>query len=100
MRIPVPHVAKAIALTAALAMPLTLGACQHPDGSTDWGSTLALGAGVGLAGAAVAALASDGGNRNRYRQPRGHDGGYYGQPRGYRPAHANGYGGGYNRRAW
>ncbi len=96
MRIPVPHIAKVAVLAAALAT----AACQHPDGSTDWGSTLALGAGVGLAGAAVAALASDDGNRDRYRQPRGRDGGYHGQSRGYRPAYATGYGRGYNRRAW
>ena len=94
MRIRISHLARATVLTAALAT----AACQHPDGSTDWGSTLALGAGVGLAGAAVAALASDGGGRerDRYRQPRGRDGGYSGGGRGSRPAYANGYG----RRAW
>ncbi|MFC7609624.1 hypothetical protein [Teichococcus aestuarii] len=31
----------------ALAGMLSLTGCQNPDGSTDWGSTLALGAGAG-----------------------------------------------------
>ncbi|SHI91501.1 hypothetical protein SAMN02745194_01360 [Roseomonas rosea] len=77
----------ALALGAALA---TAG-CQNPDGSTDWGSTLALGAGVGLAAGLVAAAASD--NGPRYRQPpRRHQGSYgYGRP------YAQGYGHGYGR---
>ena len=53
----------ALALSASIA----LGGCQNPDGSTDWGSTAALGLGaaalVGLA--AVAANNSDDG---RYRR--------------------------------
>ena len=74
----------ALALGAALA---TAG-CQNPDGSTDWGSTLALGAGAGLAAGLIAGAASD--NGPRYRQPsrrdRGSYGGYgrsYGQGHGY-----------------
>ncbi|MBP0443998.1 hypothetical protein J8J14_04340 [Roseomonas sp. SSH11] len=77
----------ALALGAALA---TAG-CQHPDGSTDWGSTLALGAGLGLAAGALAASASDSGHR--YRQPPRYDRGSYGYGRPY----AQGYGRGYGR---
>ncbi|EHM02140.1 hypothetical protein HMPREF9946_01440 [Acetobacteraceae bacterium AT-5844] len=76
----------------ALAGSLLLGACQNPDGSTDWGSTLALGAGVGIATALVAGAASDDGPR--YRRGRYYDRGYYGPP----PRHYHrGY---YNRRGW
>jgi hypothetical protein len=81
------HLLPALALGAALA---TAG-CQHPDGSTDWGSTLALGAGLGLAAGVVAAAASDDGD---YRQPRrrGH-GSYGGYDRGgYGRPYAQGYG--------
>jgi len=77
----------------ALAGSLFLGACQNPDGSTDWGSTLALGAGAGLATALVVGAASDDGPRYRRGRhydrgyygppPRRHHGGYYGPPRGY-----------------
>ena len=78
----------ALALGAAL---VTAG-CQNPDGSTDWGSTLALGAGLGLAAGAIAAAASD--NGPRHRQPRYRDSGYgHGRP------YAQGYGPGYGR-AW
>ena len=86
----------ALALGAALA---TAG-CQNPDGSTDWGSTLALGAGAGLAAGLVAAAASD--NGPRYRQPsRRRDGSYGGYGGGYGRSHAGGYGygNGYGR-AW
>lgn len=73
----------------ALAAALGTAGCQNPDGSTDWGSTLALGAGVGLAAGLVAASASD--NGRHYRQPdrRGH--GSYGG-RGYGRPYAHGYG--------
>lgn len=43
----------------ALGVALIAGGCQHPDGSTDWGNTLLLGAGVGLAAAAIAGAAAD-----------------------------------------
>ena len=76
----------ALALGAALA---TAG-CQHPDGSTDWGSTLALGAGVGLAAGLVAASASDNGRGRR------HDRREYGH-RGNGRSYAQGYGSG---RGW
>lgn len=59
MRTTKPRLATALALAAALGT----AACQNPDGSTNWGNTLALGAGVGLAGAALAAAASDNGDR-------------------------------------
>ncbi len=75
----------------ALGAALFLGACQNPDGSTDWGSTLALGAGVGLATALVAGAASD--NGPRYHN-RGYDRGYYGPPPGHYRR------GSYGRRGW
>ena len=54
----------ALALSAAL----LLGACQHPDGSTDWGGTAALGLGAAaLVGLAVVASNS---NDDRYHRPR------------------------------
>lgn len=70
----------AIALSASLA----LGACQHPDGSTDWGSTLLVGAGVGTAAALIAGAASDGGGRHHFgsRRHAGYDHGGHGY-RGY-----------------
>ncbi len=70
-------------LTAAgLSAALLLGGCQNPDGSTNWGNTLLLGAGVGAAAALAADAVSDqprhrpyaGGYGGRYR------GGYYGAP--------------------
>ncbi|MBE9606809.1 hypothetical protein IAI18_18240 [Acetobacteraceae bacterium H6797] len=74
----------------ALSGALLTAACQNPDGSTDWGSTLALGAGVGLAAGLIAGSANDDGyRRNHYRRPpprhyghRGYyaDRGYYGRP--------------------
>lgn len=78
----------------ALAAAMLLGACQNPDGSTDWGSTLALGAGVGLAAALVAGAASDSG-----RPPRRHYASGYGHPRQHgRPYGAYQGRGGY--RSW
>jgi hypothetical protein len=80
----------------ALAGSLLVAGCQKPDGSTDWGNTLALGAGAGLATALIAGAASDDGPRY-HRGPR-HHGGYYGRPdygRGYGYGHGRG---GYGRR--
>jgi len=68
---------------AALSASLLLGGCQNPDGSTNWGNTLLLGAGVGTAAALIAGAASD---QPRHRH---HAGGYGG---GYRPAHGGGHG--------
>lgn len=82
----------ALALGAALA---TAG-CQNPDGSTDWGSTLALGAGVGLAAGLLAASASDNGHHARQPERRGY-GSYGGRGRGYGRPYAQGYG---NGRGW
>jgi hypothetical protein len=88
---------------AALSAAVLLAGCQNPDGSTNWGNTLLLGAGVGTAAALVAGAASDNPRPRRYahgpRHGYGH-GGYrpsyaYGGG-GYRPAY--GYGGGY--RGW
>ena len=81
----------ALALGAALA---TAG-CQNPDGSTDWGSTLALGAGVGLAAGLLAA--SSGNKGHHYRQPdRRGQGSYTGHGRGsYGRPYAQGYGRGW-----
>ena len=79
--------------TLAVAAALVLGGCQNPDGTTDWGSTVALGAGAALAtGLAVAAI--DDNNRARRAERRyyerrhygrGYDRGYYGRP--YHPHH-------------
>jgi hypothetical protein len=79
----------------ALVGSLFLGACQNPDGSTDWGSTLALGAGAGIATALIAGAASD--NGPRYRRGNHYDRGYYGPPpRQY----SRGYDRGYRRGGW
>lgn len=67
----------------ALSAALIAGGCQHPDGSTDWGSTLLLGAGVGTAAALIAGAASD-------NRPRHYAGGH-----GYRHS---GYGHGFGQR--
>jgi len=72
--------------TLALVGTLATAGCQHPDGRTDWGSTLALGAGLGLAAGLVAAAAADDGPRDR--QP-GRRGGSYD---GYGRSYAGGYG--------
>ena len=75
-------------LTAAgLSAALLLGGCQNPNGSTDWGSTLLLGAGIG---AAAALIAGSGSNHHGTR----HFAGGYGGGRG---VHYPGYGGGYRR---
>jgi hypothetical protein len=67
----------------AVAGSLLVAACQNPDGSTNWGNTLALGAGAGLATALVVGAASDDGPRYRRGPPRGYyDNGHYGH--GYR----------------
>jgi hypothetical protein len=83
------------ALSLVLAAALVVGGCQNPDGSTDWGSTLLLGAGVGVAAALAAGAASGGASRH------GHAGGYRGRP------HGGGYGHGpayrsarYDRGRW
>lgn len=56
----------AFALSAALA----LGACQNPDGTTDWGNTAALGLGA-AAVVGLAAVAANNNNDDRYyRQSR------------------------------
>ncbi|MBP0492802.1 hypothetical protein [Roseomonas indoligenes] len=77
-----PRLLPALALAAALA---TAG-CQNPDGTTDWGSTLALGAGVALVAGLAAASASDGGH---HRQPPRRGAGSYG---GSGRSYAGGYG--------
>jgi hypothetical protein len=77
-------------LTAlALSATLALGACQNPDGSTNWGQTLALGAGVGLGAALLAGAASDNDRPRHYRS-----GGYGGRSYAY---DRGGYGRGYYR---
>jgi hypothetical protein len=55
----------------ALSASLLIGGCQHPDGTTDWGSTAALGIGAAaLVGLAVAASNSqDDGYRHYQRRP-------------------------------
>ncbi|KAA2214939.1 hypothetical protein [Teichococcus oryzae] len=77
----------------ALGTSLLLAGCQNPDGSTDWGSTLALGAGAGLAAGLIAGSLSDDDNRGyrRHRHRRqsygygyGHQRSHYGYGRPYR----------------
>ncbi|MBC9175414.1 hypothetical protein [Pseudoroseomonas ludipueritiae] len=80
----------------ALAGSLLVAGCQNPDGSTDWGSTLALGAGAGLATALIAGAASDDGPRYYNRGPSYH-GGYYGRPNYGRGYYGRGYRRGYGR---
>ncbi|MCI0753104.1 hypothetical protein [Teichococcus vastitatis] len=83
-----------------LAATLTLAGCQNPDGTTDWGSTLALGAGAGLAAGLIAGSVGDDDNRGyRRHRHRRYDGGYryghgYGHGRHYhsRPYRHRGYG--------
>jgi hypothetical protein len=59
----------------ALSASLGLGACTHPDGSTDWGSTAALGVGaaalVGLAAVAANSSQDDRYQDRRYRRHAG-----------------------------
>ncbi|WP_338662560.1 hypothetical protein VQH23_20700 [Pararoseomonas sp. SCSIO 73927] len=76
-----PRFLPALALAAALA---TAG-CQNPDGTTDWGSTLALGAGAALvAGLAVASTNDDGYRRH---SPRRGERSYGGPGRSYAGGH-------------
>ena len=76
-------------LTAAgLSAALLLGGCQNPNGTTDWGSTLLLGAGIGTAAALVAGAASD------HRPSRHYAGGYGGRRAGYDLPYGSGYNGG------
>ncbi len=89
----------------ALALLACLGAaaCQNPDGSTDWGSTLALGAGAGLATALVAGAAGDDdGSHDRGRRGyRGYERGGHGRGGHERGGHrGGGYGGGGHGRSW
>jgi hypothetical protein len=83
------------AAAALISSSLLLAGCQNPDGSTNWGNTALLGAGVGLGAALIAGAAADKprpyyGNRGYYRTPRtdyGYGGGYgggYGYGRPYR----------------
>ncbi|WP_431269437.1 hypothetical protein [Dankookia sp. P2] len=75
-------------LTAAgLSAALLLGGCQNPNGTTDWGSTLLLGAGIGTAAALIAGAASD------HHQPRRYAGSYGGGRPGYALPYGSGYSG-------
>ena len=61
----------------ALSASLALGACQTPDGQTDWGSTAALGIGAAALVGLVAVAANNNNHNDRYyQQPR-----YRGYPR-------------------
>ncbi|WP_200845290.1 hypothetical protein [Roseomonas sp. 18066] len=87
----------------ALAAALVLGGCQNPDGSTDWGSTVALGAGAALVtGLAVAASQdNDRGYRRQSRRDYGYGyGGGGGYNRGYYGRPGGGYHGGGHGRRW
>lgn len=52
----------------ALSASLALAACQNPDGTTDWGSTAALGIGAAAVAGLVAVAASSNNNDDRYYQ--------------------------------
>ncbi|MES2713880.1 MAG: hypothetical protein V4653_20055 [Pseudomonadota bacterium] len=67
-----------ILTVTALCASVTLAGCVNKDGSTDWGSTLALGAGVGLGAALIAVAASGDGGRHRDRGYSRRGGGYGG----------------------
>ncbi len=54
----------------ALSASLALGACQNPDGTTDWGSTAALGIGAAALAGLVAVAASNNGGDDGYRHQR------------------------------
>lgn len=72
-----PRIPAAFTLSAAL----LLGGCQNPDGSTNWGNTLLLGAGIGTTAALIAGAASDSGHPRHYAHgygPAPGYGGYYG----------------------
>lgn len=77
----------------ALAGTLVLAGCQNPDGSTDWGSTLALGAGAGLAAGLIAGSLSDNDDRRYHRRSHGYGRGYG------RPGYGHGRHG-YHGRRW
>lgn len=74
--------------TLFLGSALVLAGCQHPDGSTDWGSTVALGAGAALV-TGLAVAAADSNNRERRAERR-----YY-ERRHYSHGYQRGYGHGY-----
>ena len=69
----------------ALSASVLLAACQNPDGSVNVPASLALGAGVALAGVAIAS-ANDGPrySNHHYRQPRHYGRPHYGHGYGYR----------------
>ncbi|MXP65848.1 hypothetical protein E0493_21080 [Roseomonas sp. M0104] len=79
----------------ALAGGLLIAGCQNADGTTDWGSTLALGAGAGLATGLLIGSIGDDGDRHHYRRPpprRGYGYGYgYGRPHGHRGYYGRGW---------
>lgn len=68
-----PRILAALTLSASL----LLAGCQNPDGSTNWGDTLLLGAGLGVAAGLVAGAVGDQPRQHRYAQDYGR-GGYRG----------------------
>jgi hypothetical protein len=54
----------------ALSASLALGACTNPDGSTDWGSTAALGVGAAALVGLVAVAANNNNNDDRHYRHR------------------------------
>lgn len=74
--------------TLTLGAALILGGCQNYDGSTNWGQTALLGAGVGAGIGLLAAASSQQRPRQRhygYSQPHypGYGSGYGYAPQGY-----------------
>ncbi len=47
------------AAAVLISSSLALAGCQNPDGSTNWGNTALLGAGVGVAAALAAGAATE-----------------------------------------
>lgn len=76
----------------ALSAAVLLGACQNPDGTVNVPASLALGAGVALAGVAIAS-ANNQPRQHNYdrRSSHGYGRQQYGYDRGYHRGYDRGY---------